>query len=291
MSDLFGPLPIPLVDPASGEAAGDPLLTTLLSFFQDTLNSNASAAWSAVFTDDPASPVVKTTYAHDPEDTASVFNENALPALYLFRGDVKDPVWIAEDWQTQESALTLYWVMPVIAVREKRVLRLPIINGIARVLNEAVEFSTDTRRVPTGVLKLEIGAWKPYVLKLPMLDRNGQPRRYDALRLKVTVIEYLTFDADQYPPVDYLDLKVYEPDIATGLLMGDEYAGQHPFSTWTPGTAYALNDYVQPTTPGSIYYRCTTAGTSAVEPPDWPMGIGMTVLDGTAIWTAVASVP
>lgn len=61
---------------------------------------------------------------------------------------------------------------------------------------------------------------------------------------------------------------------------------------WNPGTAYAVNDIVIPTTPNSngFQYICTAAGTSnatipAVE-PSWPIAAGGTFTESTGvIWS------
>lgn len=55
---------------------------------------------------------------------------------------------------------------------------------------------------------------------------------------------------------------------------------------WQATTAYSLGDTVEPTTPNTFAYVCTTAGTSGSTEPTWPTsGIGSTVTDGTAVWT------
>lgn len=58
---------------------------------------------------------------------------------------------------------------------------------------------------------------------------------------------------------------------------------------WVAATSYSLGDVVEPTTPNTRKYRCTTSGTShASVEPTWPTGaIGDTVSDGTVIWTLV----
>jgi len=57
-------------------------------------------------------------------------------------------------------------------------------------------------------------------------------------------------------------------------------------SAWAPSIAYALNDGVTAVTPNDLYwYECTTAGTSGTVEPVWPLTVGATVNDGTAIWT------
>ncbi len=74
-----------------------------------------------------------------------------------------------------------------------------------------------------------------------------------------------------------------------------------PVSKWAAGTEYSLGDWVKPLTGGSpLLMECTTAGTSDVSEPTWPVpqvipgpaGAGasvrsfFTVTDGTAAWTS-----
>jgi len=55
---------------------------------------------------------------------------------------------------------------------------------------------------------------------------------------------------------------------------------------WAVDTAYALGDYVVPTTWNDFRYECTVAGTShASTEPTWPLVEGDTVVDNTATWT------
>lgn len=58
---------------------------------------------------------------------------------------------------------------------------------------------------------------------------------------------------------------------------------------WVATTAYTTADSIQPTTPNTYRYKCTTAGTSAGSEPTWPTGgLGSTVVDGTCVWTLVS---
>lgn len=58
---------------------------------------------------------------------------------------------------------------------------------------------------------------------------------------------------------------------------------------WAAATAYVLGDHVEPTVDNTYTYDCTTAGTShASVEPTWPTTIGVTVADGTVVWTCVA---
>ena len=62
-------------------------------------------------------------------------------------------------------------------------------------------------------------------------------------------------------------------------------------SIWVATTAYALGDSVEPTTPNTRRYECTTAGTSDGSEPTFPTGgLGSTVADGTVVWTLVSLV-
>lgn len=55
---------------------------------------------------------------------------------------------------------------------------------------------------------------------------------------------------------------------------------------WEATTVYALGQLIEPTTPNTFKYRCTTAGTSDSGEPTFPTAaIGDTVADGTVVWT------
>jgi hypothetical protein len=61
-----------------------------------------------------------------------------------------------------------------------------------------------------------------------------------------------------------------------------------PVNTWTASMAYGVGDCVLPTAPqagSTLYYKCTTAGTSAASEPEWPTTPGNTYTDGTVVWT------
>jgi len=62
-------------------------------------------------------------------------------------------------------------------------------------------------------------------------------------------------------------------------------------STWTRRTAYSVGDTVVPTNrdPNGYYYNCTTAGNSGNSEPTWCTGVGCTVADNDARWTAAGS--
>lgn len=56
---------------------------------------------------------------------------------------------------------------------------------------------------------------------------------------------------------------------------------------FVPSVAYVLGQQVEPTTPNTYYYTCTTAGTASTE-PTWPTTVNNTVTTGTATFTCSA---
>ena len=63
-------------------------------------------------------------------------------------------------------------------------------------------------------------------------------------------------------------------------------------AAWTASTAFSVGDVRRPTVSygTGLWFRCTTAGTSASSEPTWPTDIASTVTDGTCVWTAISSV-
>src|SRR5262249_8379714 len=62
-----------------------------------------------------------------------------------------------------------------------------------------------------------------------------------------------------------------------------------PAGTWAASTVYTVGDCVRPKVPQSdttLYYECTTSGTSASSEPQWPTTPGNTLKDGTVVWTS-----
>jgi len=82
----------------------------------------------------------------------------------------------------------------------------------------------------------------------------------------------------------------FSPDGDTARLYCEK--AHHLDPDWTAATAYALGDYVAPTTKNDRRYKCTVAGTSAaVTQPTWPTTAGATVTDNTVTWTCKAELP
>ena len=64
---------------------------------------------------------------------------------------------------------------------------------------------------------------------------------------------------------------------------------------WTELTAYTVREardagtgsVVKPPTANDLYYKCTTAGTSASGEPIWNTTVGGTTTDGSVVWTTI----
>lgn len=62
-------------------------------------------------------------------------------------------------------------------------------------------------------------------------------------------------------------------------------------AAWAASTAFSVGDIRRASTAqaSGLFFRCSTAGTSAATEPGWPNNIGDTVTDNTCVWTAIAS--
>jgi hypothetical protein len=136
---------VPLAVPAAGVPVGDPGLGVLLRYLQAYLTAYAGAAWTAVA---PGEPLVRSVFAHDPEQ--HVFSDNHLPALYAFRAkSAKKPEQIAEDWRVNYDNVKIFWVLPPCA-QEREALRDPIIPKLAALIDRALRLGGDPSFVDAG---------------------------------------------------------------------------------------------------------------------------------------------
>lgn len=234
MSDSFGALAIPLVAPGLDDAVGDPLLSKTLAFFKAVLNANTPVAWGAVYKDQSASPIV--SYTSPTAPAVATFTDKDLPGLFFWRESAMDPVWIAEDWLTQQSCCPLVWI-PRPTNFAKRALRSAIGNAVARTLLTISERNRDPSWIDSGDpdplaatlgssffgragwLEFKVGKWKPIQVSVPMTPTNGKtpkPIPYDAIRIDCTVIERLNFDLTRYDALAGLDATFKTPDGGVG---------------------------------------------------------------------------
>ena len=62
-------------------------------------------------------------------------------------------------------------------------------------------------------------------------------------------------------------------------------------AAWAASTAFSVGNVRRSTADEGtgLFFRCTTAGTSASSEPEWPNSAGDTVTDGTCVWTAISA--
>lgn len=133
MADLYGLTTFPVTAPGTGEAVGDGALDVLLAFFKAAVNADAATAWDPR---EPGRPPVLSTFAHNPEQS---FNDNTLPALFLWRSGRGQVSQTADGWFVQTSQLTLTWVMQS-TTQAKAIVRTPFANALDKVLARAIHY-------------------------------------------------------------------------------------------------------------------------------------------------------
>lgn len=214
MSDIYGPLALPVPAAAAGAAVADPLLDTLLAFFRAVLIRQAGAAWLAAA---PAtSSVVKIARAHNPSENS--FVDDKTPGLFLWRSKVDPAVDIAADWRVRPSTLTLQWIFWPTAKQELKRQWDPFLNAMS-CLDAAVELGRDPGWVVTGdtdpeaatsgsllwkyaqVFSLKMGGVQRRAVVITMAD-NSTRMTYDALEMSIDVRERLTRDMSRYDLLD-----------------------------------------------------------------------------------------
>jgi hypothetical protein len=129
---------------------------------------------------------------------------------------------------------------------------------------------------------------------VPKLERLGVS--FATLKaLKDGTITDAAFDALLPTGLTAPDPAEYGGDIKAWTRNGSNYARimglvtlTIPASAWTASKAYAVGNLVRPTVAQlerTLYYECTTSGTSAGSEPNWPTSPGQTHHDGTVVWT------
>lgn len=131
---------------------------------------------------------------------------------------------------------------------------------------------------------------------IPKLERLGVDFAMLAeLKTKNDTLTDAKFDALLAALAVPPDPVEYGGDIKAWVKQPDNYARimglitlAIPAGNWTPAKAYAIGDCVRPTavlSESTLYYECTTPGTSAASMHKWPTTPGNTCSDGTVAWT------
>lgn len=240
MADTLGGLQLPV--PTTDTPVGDPLLTTLLSYFQAVLNAKASAAWGAL---DPTKPCVRAVHANGPD--IGTFVDRELPALFIERREIGKAVWIGQDFRVRPCTLVMSWVYPSVA-QARQQGRDPFLNVIGAVLDHAIEFEgrdpawvvggdTDPLAATRGSLLWKYAAVHSLTVmktrRFPLIIREAQPEQmhagangrvvgiYDRIEVTFSCEERLDVDPSvHYDAFAYVDVTTTNPGAPSPITTG-----------------------------------------------------------------------
>lgn len=207
MRDLYGATPIPL---EGLETDGrDPLLSTVAAYFQAIANVHARADWEAIAKLGSPLPVVH-AFTHDPHETN--FNDNTLPALFLWRSEVLEHVDEAQDIRVIRSRLRCLWVPPSTGKPDEKTRRTQFPFKLYKVLDDYLELGRD----PAWVLPTDPDPEAPvYGSVLPRFALFRR-LRFTSVRPEPLVIELVSADgAPRMPP------RIYTAQLAELMLEED----------------------------------------------------------------------
>lgn len=219
MTELFGLTELPVQQPGSEESVvSDLLLERLGDFLKAVLNRMGQTAWQSR---SPATMVVEHVFYHNP---AEHFEENRLPAIYLWRSDSAEEK-VADDVIKDTSTIQIYWLMEP-AQEDHMVGRVPFRNAVNKMLIAALKRQRDPAwRVtgdtdslaptqgsflPTwlGFNSMTRGASKTLELNLGERDGDGNPTVYRGIATNVVVEELITWDTTSFTEPAALDATI-----------------------------------------------------------------------------------
>jgi hypothetical protein len=203
--------PVPLVAPAVRTATVcDPAIDIVRDYIRAIFNTYAATAWRSVAP--PTEPIVKRAFSHDPQEYD--FNEDDLPALYLFRtGSAKNAESVASDIRVHADSVRMFWVLPP-APQEQQARRVPIIQALGKLVDLKIErvrdpayvlaSDPDTTKTEQGTVVIRAAGlnWLRFLqwqtialaLKVGMTPQGGAQERkvYQALECKLEFEEQAT---------------------------------------------------------------------------------------------------
>lgn len=143
MADKYGgtqlPVPIPLnTGFPEVPSPGDQLLSYLGDFLRRVIEFQCGAIWGSL---SPNIPIIKRVVCDDP---TSDFNEQWLPALYIFRPgrETREVIetfeQVADDYRFQKGRVTVRWIMNA-ASKENRRIRDQLIDPVRKAIDMTLE--------------------------------------------------------------------------------------------------------------------------------------------------------
>jgi hypothetical protein len=143
MADTYGAIELPVLAPTDGpdpnvaalSAVSDPGLDTMLAFLKAVVNAELSDAWHKRA---PAQDPIGFVFPYNPEDAGGgFFNDRKGGALYGYRKPNVAGYDYTDGFRVTEDAWTFLWVPPEQPQARSGPYK-PIINGLAKVVDEAV---------------------------------------------------------------------------------------------------------------------------------------------------------
>lgn len=207
MANTYGIQPIPFAN-VEGFPAGDVGLGHFGFFLRAAINRALASAFDGVC---PNREAVRALYFHNP---AQLFQENHLPALFVWRGKSKRSR-LAADIRQGTSTIEVGWISEP-AQESHMVLREPIAKAVLDAVDEACFLKRcpsyvvvgDTESLAStrgslittfaGFSTIEMGDGDPKVFDFGRVDGDGKPLPYYGFTFGVDVTEQLTIDPSVY---------------------------------------------------------------------------------------------
>lgn len=253
MADKYGGTEIPVVVlPNTGfpevVSPGDMLLAYFGDWLRRVMEFHCERIWQSV---SPNIPLVKRVVCNDP---ASDFNEQWLPALYIFRPGretrevIESFEQVADDYRFQKGRVTVRWVMNTASLENRRI-RDQLIDPIRKAIDMTLEIGRhpcwihpDDVADPINPLDPKAATQGSSLLKwsgaaVIETDHSGPgqyehkmkppapSRFYEELKMSFFVEELAQYDLSiAGAPNDELAATIESPDQGTGLgpfVLGD----------------------------------------------------------------------
>lgn len=137
MVDTIGPQTFPLGSPEPLKTSGDPALGYLAQYLQLAVNAACDSMWGGDGVC-PGRQTVGHVFMHDPK---KLFEENRLPALYIWRGK-STRSRMADEMRKKTSSIQIAWINES-ASEDHLVARDNMMNAIADAIDMVISKDRD----------------------------------------------------------------------------------------------------------------------------------------------------
>lgn len=147
MPDQYGATTLPVPVPPDDQRIGDPLLFYVGDFLKTVGNAHGGDAWQSVAPGDKGP--ISTVFQDNPLDRDTPVDDNSLPAIWIWRGDITGWAQIAEDIRVVRSPINLLWVAQS-AQAETWIEQLPFWQALFKTFDAAIDLGRDPSWVVPG---------------------------------------------------------------------------------------------------------------------------------------------